>query len=143
MRESEASYTEKENEDEDQESDYELDESVEIDQSPTNGSRCQWTPKQDKTLYRALKKYGKRWTKIKESLPDKSINNLRCRAEKLFQLNPSLSSQAKKLRSNWTYAEDMYLIELIEIYGENNWKTIGKKMKSRYYNRDADKCRSR
>lgn len=78
---------------------------------------------EDKILAKELKPVGRKWKTIMEALPGKSINNLRTRADVLFKMNPNPSS-AKKLRSNWTYAEDAYLIELIQFYE----KAIGRQL---------------
>jgi hypothetical protein len=104
-------------------------------------ARTPWTQQQDDLLVELIPEFGCRISKIKGYLPGKSIACIRTRSKYLCEKHKELNPYLVKIRHVWSSQEDSNLIRLIEEYGDNNWKLIGKKMKN--FGRSSDQCRTR
>ena len=81
-----------------------------------------WTPEEDKELLRLFKYYGKNWSNISKSMPQRTGKQIRDRF-----LN-ALDENLKK--DKFSIEEDKKVIKWYKVYG-NAWCKIAKKIKGR------------
>ncbi len=100
---------------------YEKSDSV-SDRLCTNSFKDQkkWTREEDLKLIHLFNNYQiKNWKKISEIIKTKSPQQCSYRFQKL---------SSKTYKSNWNHKDDISLVELIEIYG-NDWEKIAERLK--------------
>jgi hypothetical protein len=100
---------------------YEKSESV-SDRLYTNSFKDQkkWTREEDLKLIHLFNNYQiKNWKKISQIIKSKSPQQCSYRFQKL---------SSKTYKSNWNHKDDISLVELIEIYG-NDWEKIAERLK--------------
>lgn len=74
-----------------------------------------WTIEEDDLLLAAVKKYGKNWTKIAESMPQRSDKQCQDRWKKIngdgAMRPPEVpKNERKKITTTWTLSEDILLL---------------------------------
>lgn len=91
-----------------------------------------WSPEEDETILRLIKKYGKNWKLISEMLGSK--NGKQIRERYINKLDPRIK------REDWSEEEDQKILELYSKLG-SKWSEISKtlpgrpenKVKNRFY----------
>jgi hypothetical protein len=87
-----------------------------------------WTEQEDKTLLRAVEKYGKSWQKIAETaLPGRT--NVQCQKRWMYKISPDLDRS--KYNFAWTKEEDKKLMLGVQEYGAAKWDMVAAKLPGR------------
>lgn len=94
--------------------------------------KFKWTVQEDEILASLVGRFGKDdWELIAGFLPGRTAQN--CKYRFTVVVDPELN------KGSWTKDEDEKLIELVSLYGDKNWSTIAKHLKSRR----GKQCRER
>ncbi|XP_056589835.1 v-myb avian myeloblastosis viral oncogene homolog-like 2a isoform X1 [Triplophysa dalaica] len=94
--------------------------------------KFKWTVQEDEILASLVGRFGKDdWELIAGFLPGRTAQN--CKYRFTVVVDPELN------KGSWTREEDEKLIKLVSLYGDKNWSTIAKGLKSRR----GKQCRER
>ncbi|ORX77577.1 hypothetical protein K493DRAFT_293764 [Basidiobolus meristosporus CBS 931.73] len=84
-----------------------------------NTNRGKWTPEEDQLILQEFEKHGRSWTKIAESIPNRTPFQVQARYD--TNVNPKIK------KGRWTPEESDRLLELVAKYG-HDWTRVSQEL---------------
>jgi hypothetical protein len=92
--------------------------------------KVKWKESESKKLIALVKEYGEKWTRIESLIKTKT-------AKQCMQKYKNLVKVERK--GNWTEAEDLLLLQWVEVHGANKWTECARRIMGRC----GKQCRER